>query len=1627
MEIVELFINNPVNAKLDLMGQFPIALQYSVADIRDISKRNAAYSKTIILPGSKNNNYWFGNLFDVNSDFTAFNPNKKTTAKILVNGEAVIDGFLQLRKINKEILQDDEGESIMYECVIYNNFVDLMTELGEKTLYQLPLDEFDHVYNPLSVTSSWTHTWEQGYVYPMLGTHLQQNQYNLDYFYPATFYKMIFDKIVTSAGFGWTGSFKSNAQFEKEIITFIRDGNVFIDETEKNRRKFRASSTDGATAFAGNLPNQAGSYQIGTGNVIPYNDDTTSPNFDNGPDSWDVVNWEWDVDRNGTYDVNYKTSFTFSVANPTANLATNPLKPNATNYGIAITARPRLQRWNGTQWVTLAFGPIIQTNSPISGQSYTLPDSIAAGSSYSLYFDFPEQTFQGIQLLENEKVRVVVRLDKVGPPNASGYSNPVQTGGYYLGQISSSSFVPIIMPITLTFNKAGNYIFNDAYTTEVVQGDTLELGTFLPDKIKQKDLISDLIKRYNLYIQIDPNNERLLVIDERPNFYKNEPLIDWTYKKDHSQKEDIQLLSELQFKSMLFTWTEDDDLYNKEYRDITGDVYGQYEYIFDNDFVKGQKEIKSPFSPTPIVKTQFDAYVAAIDPIDPKVKPRILYWGGLKSYGSNWVMNYADFVAGITVSSTFTQYPYAGHWDDPITPTLDINFWEPKFIYYNEWEQIPVNNMYNTYWADYIKQIEGGRLVTAYFDLNEIDIRFVKNNFNAKIFIKDSYYYVNKIIDYKPLTNETTKVELIKIEDGIKWVGNGNAISEPITTPLCPIDMIAKDFRGTFFYVSASGATVSQACCESIGGIYDPVTGSCRVRRRIIRPITVGTLKPVEINGTGNGNGGGIYVGSGNKTIKTSITENDFIRDGRTMIFGDYNEINADNSVVLGGDENLVNSSNSFIAMADENIIDGDKNFILGGGLNNIDGSNNTLINSSGATVSGTGNILINASSVIATESNIMHIGDNLQIDTVEGNISLNGEPISNSDPGTSDRWILEYTDTTNPTGTGNFTINSPTFSSVTVLKIKPISASGVDWDTYFNSLLTNINNGSILTIKIADVLDRNNYVLLDVANGAFAAFGYQFNISSVEINSGAPIIERKYIIEFLLDISQDLESVLAVGNTATVPILLADGTVTVPSFAFASAPNTGIYRNSVGDLAISKLGVVIAYARTNQWVVRGDNTPTAPRLTFDTDNDTGIYRPGADRVGIAAGGLLVGSFGTNEFQNILLNGVIRISSDANRLYIQAGTQAVSNSGTILNIGPYASTNFAVRFDTVNNRTLIPDGTFGTPSFTFNSDTDTGIYRPAADQVGISTGGALRLRVDNDGAKFLTGSVAAPSISFLSTQVSGISATNIGDIITISTNAASRFLVSNTYIRSVMAHRFADGSVTGPSLNFHSDTDTGIYRPGADQLGIAAGGLVVGIFGTNSLTATVPILLEDGSAAVPAYSFTSDPNTGFFRSGEGTTQISSNGSVRIVAGPSEIRSFGVAHRFFDGSAAAPSISFYNDTNCGLFRSSEDIIALVTNGQSRLILANSYVRSVTTHRIVDGSVTSPSLCFHSDGNTGLYRVAEDELGITTGGAVRAIFKNSGVEFSNGIQLKSPDTTLWQISVDNSGNLTASAIS
>src|SRR4051812_13867554 len=70
---------------------------------------------------------------------------------------------------------------------------------------------------------------------------------------------------------------------------------------------------------------------------------------------------------------------------------------------------------------------------------------------------------------------------------------------------------------------------------------------------------------------------------------------------------------------------------------------------------------------------------------------------------------------------------------------------------------------------------------------------------------------------------------------------------------------------------------------------------------------------------------------------------------------------------------------------------------------------------------------------------------------------------------------------------------------------------------------------------------------------------------------------------------------------------------------------------------------------------------------------------------------------------------------------------------------------------------------------------------------------------------------------------------------------------------STPAAGLSNGTAGAPSIAFASDPDTGLYRVGANQLGIAAGGTKVGQFDANGYTGAVvaSTLTNTGAVFVP--------------------------------------------------------------------------------------------------------------------------------------------------------------------------------
>lgn len=95
--------------------------------------------------------------------------------------------------------------------------------------------------------------------------------------------------------------------------------------------------------------------------------------------------------------------------------------------------------------------------------------------------------------------------------------------------------------------------------------------------------------------------------------------------------------------------------------------------------------------------------------------------------------------------------------------------------------------------------------------------------------------------------------------------------------------------------------------------------------------------------------------------------------------------------------------------------------------------------------------------------------------------------------------------------------------------------------------------------------------------------------------------------------------------------------------------------------------------------------------------------------------------------------------------------------------------------------------------------------------------------------------------------------------------------------------RAPDGSAGTPGIRFAADPDTGIFRPGANIVGIGAGGGERLRVETAQVRPLVPVRGNDGTAGAPVFSFNGDPDTGMYSDAANVVTLSAGGTGRLRA------------------------------------------------------------------------------------------------------------------------------------------------
>lgn len=401
----------------------------------------------------------------------------------------------------------------------------------------------------------------------------------------------------------------------------------------------------------------------------------------------------------------------------------------------------------------------------------------------------------------------------------------------------------------------------------VAIGGTIEMNDYVPRKIKQSDFIKAIFNMYNLYAEVDKDLPNKLNLQSRDDYYDAGNEVDWTYKLAKDKEQDLSFLPELTSKKVILTYAPDKDNPNTVYTDATSNIYGQAEVVFDNEYVKDVTTKAILFGPTPVTKTIFGAFVPMIAGAAPQTNLRILYdktevGQPLATCGQFYIYDY-----GSQGQIHLTDYPLVGHFDDPLTPTFDINFAVCSFYYYQP-TTLTQNNLYNRYWRRTMGQINNGKMLTAMFNLKEPDIQALK--LNDKIRIDNSWWNINKVIDYDANARKLTKVELISIDNEINFttfMGPSGPITPSTPSPpaaIGPITMLAMTRLNTtrmitsnVFSNNATGMVMGRGNVI-VGGTRSMIVGDGNIvgADDMITP----TLRTVSFNGVPTGIVPRIYI-----------------------------------------------------------------------------------------------------------------------------------------------------------------------------------------------------------------------------------------------------------------------------------------------------------------------------------------------------------------------------------------------------------------------------------------------------------------------------------------------------------------------------------------------------------------------------------------------------------------------------------------------------------------------------------------------------------------------------------------------------------------------------------------------
>mgnify|MGYP003134442309 CR=1 FL=1 len=639
------FNNKKEAYELDLQEAPNISLNYQFADVKDPSKRKASYSQTFKLPFTNNNNDFFQNWFDVNLETLVYSSSKKFPAVILAGSLVQFEGVIQLKAVYLK--------AKLYEVIILSNSADLFTNIGNKKLKDIFLNEDDisystelnHLYTRDNIEASWTGNedgflnsssvslrdtvadvqkvmyplsiTEPNFIYDQAETHFLnmdqtaidsfesindaiEKKTNIEQFRPAIQLRTLITKLIARAGFSLTSTFIDSQYFRKLYMTTCNHLTTPGPEVVNQLGGLDGVMVVGNSEMMSDFISPPGVPLSCLSNAAPFSwvdfaADTTTP----------VAGFTTPFDSAGIYE-NFgvpMTGYTIPLFKNVSMFLT-PLKLRfwlrITNIapcpGPGIFFSYRKMRYSNLD-------PVLGTTIPwqYTGEfevvqiPYINEGTVAAGSGGNfatpIEVDIP---WDGIAV--GEAMRIMFRLDGFKKADDDATT-----------RISFGAFQ--CPPLAFTCD-ASNYLYagmyNEAsvgwsgYSASAKYNGIVDIPACIDPSITQRDFLQDLIQRFNLVVLSNPDDPSNIIIEPYNDYLSQGSIKHWSNKIDLSKEITVKDTVSLQKQFIKLGDKEDKDLNNKRIAETTPihNVYGKVEIANSvNEFAKGELTNKPIFSP----------------------------------------------------------------------------------------------------------------------------------------------------------------------------------------------------------------------------------------------------------------------------------------------------------------------------------------------------------------------------------------------------------------------------------------------------------------------------------------------------------------------------------------------------------------------------------------------------------------------------------------------------------------------------------------------------------------------------------------------------------------------------------------------------------------------------------------------------------------------------------------------------------------------------------------------------------------------------------------------------------------------------------------------------------------------